>query len=43
MLILKMKGKARSVFAYLNILATTEPMKTDPDWWQLYLLTKSWN
>ena len=41
MLILKMKGKARSVFAYLNILATTEPI--DPDWWQLYLLTKNWN
>jgi len=33
--ILRLKGKAKHVFAMLNILATTEPIEQDKDWWTL--------
>lgn len=29
----KLKGKAKYVFAMLNILATTELIEDDRDWW----------
>jgi len=31
------KGKSWAVFNLLNILATTEPIETDIDWWVLRL------
>lgn len=34
---LKLKGKARPVFNFLNIIATTDPEETDLDWWTLRL------
>ena len=39
----KLIRKAKVVFDYIKVMATTEPMETDKDWWQLYLSTKSWN
>ena len=31
-------GKAQAVFDLLNLMATTEPIETDPDWWELHLI-----
>lgn len=33
-------GKAQAVFNLLDIMATTEPIETDTEWWELYLFIK---
>ena len=32
------RGKAQAVFNFIKVLATTEPIETDREWWELYLL-----
>lgn len=31
------RGKAQAVFNFIKVLATTEPIETDGDWWMLRL------
>jgi hypothetical protein len=38
-----LQGKSKPVLEFIFMLATTEPMEADEDWWQVYLLTKEWN
>jgi len=33
--ILELRGKAKDVFRMLKLLATTEPMEQDINWWEL--------
>ena len=37
MYVLKAIGKAKAVFAWISILATTVPIETDLDWWAVRL------
>ena len=41
--IIKVRGKAKAVFGYIKIMATTVPIEEDPIWWQVRLLTMNWN
>ena len=31
----QLQGRAKEVFKMLEILAKTEPIETDPDWWEV--------
>ena len=35
----KIIGNAHQVFNFIHMLATSFPMETDPDWWEVYLIT----
>lgn len=41
----KLRGKAKYVFAMLQILATTRLIEDDKDWWAVraYLMAHDWN
>ena len=39
----KLYGKAGSVVGFLATLGSTWPMETDPEWWQVYVMTMCWN
>lgn len=35
--IMKLSGKSKPVLDFISLLAITEPMETDPDWWAVRL------
>jgi len=40
--IMRMRGAVKPVLEFVSMLATTEPMETDPDWWQVRVIALSW-
>jgi len=40
---LRFQGKANAVLEFLSIMATTDPMETDLNWWGLRMFILNWN